>query len=179
MEGDCMGKKQVNFFSIIILLIAVSSTSSQNAVASIVNNENQSVGTILFHQTDSGMVINFDLQGLPEGMLAVHIHNRGQCDPPEFSTAGEHFNPSGKQHGFLNSKGFHAGDLPNIKVDSTGNVKTSIRTQLTNLIKNDKNSLLTKEGTSIVIHAGVDDYITSPSGGSGKRIACGAIKEKK
>ena len=174
-----MEKKQVISLVFIFLLIAVSSTSSQNAVASIVNNKNQSIGTIHFHQTDSGMVINFDLQGLPEGMLAVHIHNRGQCDPPEFSTAGEHFNPSGKQHGFLNSKGFHAGDLPNILVDSTGVLKTSIRTQLTNLIKNDKNSLLTNEGTSIVIHAGIDDYITNSSGGSGKRIACGVIKELK
>lgn len=173
--GHCRGK----YWLLLILTITTSSAWAQSASASLVNDQNQPVGTILFNQTDSGVVINFDLQGLPGGVHAVHIHNRGQCDPPEFTTAGDHFNPAGKHHGFLNSKGPHAGDLPNIEVDSEGKVKKSITTQLISLRKNDKNSLLTKEGTSVIIHEGTDNYSTDPSGVSGKRIACGAINLQK
>jgi superoxide dismutase, Cu-Zn family len=178
-KGTDMGHCQGICVLLFILSITTSSTWAQKASASLVNDQNQPVGTILFNQTDSGVVIIFDLQGLPGGVHAVHVHNRGQCDPPEFKTAGEHFNPTGKHHGFLNSKGLHAGDLPNIEVDSEGKVRKSIITQIFSLRKNDKISLLTKEGTSIVIHEGPDDFYTDPSGVSGKRIACGTINLQK
>src|SRR5690606_6773260 len=106
----------------------------------------------------------------------IHIHETGKCDPPEFKTAGAHFNPSEKQHGFNNPKGFHSGDLPNIEVNEDGSVNVEIITAAVTLEKKKPNSLLKKGGTSLIFHEKADDYITDPAGNSGARIACGIIK---
>ena len=37
------------------------------------------------------------------------------------------------------------------------------------------NSLFHDGGTSLVIHAGKDDYVSDPAGNAGDRIACGVI----
>ena len=81
-----------------------------------------------------------------------------------------------KEHGLLNNKGAHAGDLPNITVKTDGKVSTEILSdQIT--LQNGKNSLLKKEGTSIVIHQMKDDGKSQPAGNAGDRIACGVIKK--
>ena len=84
-------------------------------------------------------------------------------------------NPSGKQHGFDNPKGYHAGDLPNLNVSKDGTVDLEIITPNVTLEKGRKNSLLDEDGSALIIHAGPDDYVTDPSGNSGDRIACGII----
>ncbi len=161
------------------MISCVSSAFAQKAIAVLTNDKSDSLGTVQFDQTDSGVVLLLDLHGLPPGIHALHIHDKGQCDSPDFKTAGGHFNPDKKMHGFLNKKGPHAGDFPNIQVEDNGTVKTKILTQLITLKKGEKNTILNSTGTSIVIHENPDDYITDPAGASGKRLACGAIKEKK
>jgi hypothetical protein len=47
------------------------------------------------------------------------------------------------------------------------------------LAKGKPNSLFPAEGTSIIIHAGKNDYKTDSHGGSGDRIACGVIEATK
>jgi superoxide dismutase, Cu-Zn family len=37
-------------------------------------------------------------------------------------------------------------------------------------------SLLREGGTSLMIHEGVDDYVSDPAGDAGPRIACGVIR---
>jgi Cu-Zn family superoxide dismutase len=153
----------------------------QKAKADLVNSNADSVGVIYFTQTDSGVLIALDLKSLPlgGGTCAIHIHQFGACQGPDFKSAGEHFNPTAKQHGFLNSKGLHAGDLPNIEVGLNGTVKDTIFSQIISLKIGDRNTLLTKEGTSIVVHSQPDDYFSQPAGNSGNRIACGVIREIK
>src|SRR4051812_25711160 len=53
------------------------------------------------------------------GTHAVHIHETGKCDPPDFTSAGNIFNPLGKQHGFLNPNGPMVGDLPDLVLGPT------------------------------------------------------------
>ncbi len=110
----------------------------------------------------------------PAGPRAVHIHEVGKCDPPEFTTAGAHLNPSGKKHGLLNPDGPHDGDLPNLTVapDGTGRLET-----LNNRISLDRiaSSSSDGDGSALIIHAGPDDFKTDPAGNSGARIACGVI----
>jgi Cu-Zn family superoxide dismutase len=36
-------------------------------------------------------------------------------------------------------------------------------------------SIFDRDGASIVVHAGADDYMSQPAGGSGDRIGCGVI----
>ncbi|MFI5399249.1 MAG: superoxide dismutase family protein [Candidatus Binatia bacterium] len=50
-------------------------------------------------QTPHGVLITVDIEGLPPGPHALHIHEVGKCEPP-FQSAGGHFNPIGKSTGF-------------------------------------------------------------------------------
>ena len=53
-------------------------------------------------------------------MHALHIHAVGKCEPPNFKSAGPHFNPDQTKHGIMNPEGPHAGDLPNLHVPADG-----------------------------------------------------------
>jgi len=101
-------------------------SSDNAAVADVKNAAGQPVGTARFTQAGSVVRILVEAKGLPPGPHAVHVHAVGKCDPPDFATAGPHFNPLNKQHGALNPQGSHAGDLPNITVapDGTGRMET-------------------------------------------------------
>lgn len=183
MENLTMTKKIVH--SCIVLCAAFLLYShgveaeTLKAEAVLYKTKGAEVGKILFEEKENGVQINIKVNGLPPGIHALHIHDTGKCDPPDFKTAGGHFNPFGKEHGFLNPKGPHAGDLPNITIDKNGTVDTTMTTQLVTLKKGEPNSLLGEHGTSVVIHDMADDYISNPAGCSGARIACGIIKALK
>jgi Cu-Zn family superoxide dismutase len=98
----------------------------------------------------------------------------GKCDAPDFTSAGPHFNPTGKQHGALNPQGSHAGDLPNLNVgpDGTGRLETATE-QIT--LGPGATSLWDADGSALVVHAAPDDFTTDPTGNAGGRIACGIL----
>ncbi len=62
------------------------------------------------------------LQSAPPGVHAFHIHTTGRCEAPDFESAGGHFAPAGRHHGFLAPGGAHASDLPNARVPAGGKV---------------------------------------------------------
>ena len=66
--------------------------------------------------------------------------------------------------------------MPNLHVPSGGVLVVEILNAAVTLEKGKPNSLFHKEGTSIVIHAGKDDYKSDPAGNAGDRIACGVIQ---
>ena len=76
-------------------------------------------------------------------------------------------------HGKDNPMGPHAGDLLNFMVDGSGMANTTLNDDRVSLFG--PNSLFHEGGTSLVIHAMPDDYMTDPAGNSGARIACGVI----
>jgi Cu-Zn family superoxide dismutase len=147
------------------------------AEAKIIDSQRGDVGSVLFTESPGGAVkIDLELHSFLPGEHAMHIHGSPVCDVPDFKSAGGHFNPGGKKHGFLNREGHHAGDLPNIRVDEAGNCRASFETDQVTLRKGEKNSIL-EQPTSLVIHEAPDDYFTDPAGNAGKRIACGPIVE--
>jgi Cu-Zn family superoxide dismutase len=150
--------------------------SRPEATAELKNAKGEVVGTTNFWADDGGVRLVTDVRGLPPGPHGFHLHAVGKCDPPGFTSAGGHFNPTGKMHGMLNPRGPHAGDLPNLDVgaDGTGRLKYVARGVT---LGAGPGSLFDGNGTAVVIHAGPDDYKTDPAGNSGARIACGVVRK--
>ena len=158
---------------------ASTGTSADNtARAELHNAAGQVVATATLTQVGGAVRVVLEAQGLPPGVKGVHIHAVGKCDSPDFTTAGSHFNPQGRQHGALNPQGSHAGDLPNITIGTDGKGRLESTTQLVTLLAG-PTSVFDPDGSAIVVHAAPDDFRTDPTGNSGARIACGVIEKKK
>lgn len=149
---------------------------SPNVNVNIINTKGDSIGTAQLTQVENKVQMAIDVQGLSPGKHGIHFHAVGRCDTPDFKTAEAHLNPTHKEHGFENPKGYHSGDLPNLEVGEDGKAQATFTTEMVTLEKDKPNSLMKSGGTALIIHAQPDDYKTDPSGNSGDRIACGVIQ---
>lgn len=147
--------------------------ANATATADLVDAQGQSVGRVQLEETANGVVLTGEITKLPPGDHAIHFHQVGKCEAP-FKSAGDHFNPTNKQHGVKAAKGKHAGDLPNLTIPEGGKLKFQLFTHDVTL-KKGRTSLFDKDGTAIVIHANADDHISAPAGNAGDRIACGVV----
>ena len=146
------------------------------APMALVDGAGRSVGTVRAWQTAGGVTFRLDASGLPHGNHGVHVHAVGRCDPPDFASAGPHWNPAGRKHGASNPAGPHAGDLPNVEVAANGVLGAAVTLPGASLTAvGPAGALLDADGASIVLHAAADDYATDPSGNSGARSACAVI----
>jgi len=164
-------------FSLIALTVVLAITALPSAAKTKVelkDAQGKSVGSVILWEQGTGTGLQLQLHDLPPGEHAVHFHQTPKCDVPDFKSAGGHFNPEGKKHGFDNPEGHHAGDMKNFTVDAQGKADAKLEDKEVTLGEG-AHSLFSNGGTAIVIHAKADDYKTDPSGSSGDRIACGVI----
>jgi Cu-Zn family superoxide dismutase len=154
------------------------------------------VATAKFEFADGYVTITLETTGqgaLAPGFHGVHIHSVGKCEansvaptggaPGDFLSAGGHFQAPGHQ-GEPSS-----GDLTSLEVREDG---AALLVTTTDAFTKDQ--LLAGQGTSIMIHAGADnfgnipvdrytqangapgpDQTTMSTGDAGKRVACGVI----
>ena len=151
---------------------AFAQAAPATASANLIDSAGKAVGTAKLTQTAHGLLISVDLHDLKPGTHAIHLHETGKCEAPAFKTAGGHFNPAHKQHGFMMAEGAHGGDLPNLEVPAGGSVKADMIAGDATLA-----TLLDADGAAIVVHAKADDYKTQPAGDAGDRVACGVIQK--
>lgn len=139
------------------------------------NLESQPIGEARLRETPSGLVAMVELRDLPPGEHGFHVHETGACVPP-FDSAGGHFNPAGRRHGFAAAGGPHAGDLPNLIVPEGGRVRVQVFIPGATLDEHGSPTLLDADGSALVVHANADDHRTDPAGNAGARIACGVVE---
>ncbi len=104
--------------------------------------------------------------------VAVHIHEHGDCGD-KGNMAHGHWNPGSNQHGKWGSGNYHAGDIGNVKLDGQGKGTLTIETDLWTLGGDAMKNIV---GKAVIVHSGVDDYTTQPTGNAGSRIGCGVIQ---
>jgi Cu-Zn family superoxide dismutase len=143
------------------------------------NAAGEEVGRVVFTQQADKVLVKVVAHGLPPEFHGFHLHEVGKCDPPDFMSAGGHFNPAGQRHGS------HAGDLPTLLVNHDGTAQASVAADRFRVA-----DLLIGHGTTVIVHANRDnqaniptryapagpDAMTLATGDAGSRIACGVIE---
>lgn len=155
------------------------SETEETVEVTMLNSEGEESGTATFTETDEGVTLTYEFFNLPEGEFGMHIHETGSATAPDFEDADSHWNPSDVEHGVDSETGPHLGDLPNIVVDSSGEVSGEEVLENATLagepaegeysLHNDG------QGTALIVHDGADDYETQPTGDAGDRQLGGVI----
>ena len=147
---------------------------AQTATATIAPTAgNTAKGTVTFAQKGDKVSVTAHLSGLTPGGHGFHLHEKGDCTAADATSAGGHFNPGGKPHGAPDAAEHHAGDLPMLQADASGNASLSVDVSGLSIGGGAGDVL----GKSVVVHKDVDDYKTQPAGNSGARIGCGVIQK--
>ena len=127
-------------------------------------------GIVTFMETEGGIRIIADVEGLSPGLHGFHIHEYGDCSAPDGTSAGGHFNPEDMPHGAPTDMERHAGDLGNLEADGSG--KSHYERIDDHISLNGPHSIV---GLAVIVHAGEDDFTSQPTGNAGPRVACGII----
>ncbi|MDT0574726.1 superoxide dismutase family protein [Croceicoccus sp. F390] len=141
------------------------------ATATLRTADGTEVGKVMAMKMGDDLHVQLSAYGMPAGTHGAHIHQTGRCDAPDFTTAGDHWNPTNQQHGTMDDMpGAHAGDLPNLVIGTDGSGSIDATTPEGSFAQ-----LLDQDGAAFIVHRDPDDMRTDPSGNAGPRIACGVF----
>ena len=122
--------------------------------------------------------VRLQVQGLPDGLHAVHIHEVGACQP--CAAAGGHFDPGPNGNAVPDGNHpFHSGDLVNLHVR---NGRGTLRTTTSRVtLSPGPLSLFDLDGSAFIVHVDPDTYCPNgpnvpPGCAGGARAACGVIE---
>lgn len=157
----------------------------RSATATLRDAAGDRVGRVWFrqHGRHGAVTVFARVRDLPPGFHGFHIHTTGKCEPPGFTSAGGHFNPTNAPHGD------HAGDLPTLLVMEDGTGMLAARTDRFTLA-----DLRDDDGSAVMVHELADNYANIPdryqsdaggrgpdaatlaTGDAGSRLACGEVR---
>ena len=133
-------------------------------------------GDVTFTEIDGKVTMLAELTGLTEGEHAIHIHEKADCSSDDGKSSGGHWNPTFKAHAkWGTEEGYHKGDIGNFTADATGNATIEFSTEEWCIGCDDDTKNII--GKAVIVHQGVDDYTSQPSGAAGKRVSCTGIIE--
>lgn len=161
--------------AVLALCGAATAQDAATASASFVDADGKANGNAeLTAMAAGGVLIKMEVTGLPANQwVAFHVHETGSCDhATNHESAGGHFNPGSKEHGYKSANGPHAGDMPNQYVGSDGALRAEVYNHMVAL----DDGATGIKGRALMVHAKGDDYESQPSGDAGDRLACAVIE---
>jgi Cu-Zn family superoxide dismutase len=133
----------------------------------------KAAGTISFTQVGDKVRVSGTVSGLVPGREhGFHIHEAGDCSSGDGMSAKGHFNPYGKPHANPATTERHAGDMPALKADASGNATVNSELNVITIAPGPASIV----GRGLIVHADPDDYKTQPTGNAGARVACAVIQ---
>tara|TARA_A100000171_G_C2140207_1_gene154662 strand:- start:11327 stop:11926 length:600 start_codon:yes stop_codon:yes gene_type:complete len=137
-------------------------------------SDSKATGTVAFKEDNGTVTMKAKIMGLSPGTHAIHIHEKADCSSPDGTSSGGHWNPTFEDHGkWGDENGFHRGDIGNFEANEQGEGTVTITTDLWCIgCGDEKKDIL---GKAIIVHQGVDDFTSQPSGDAGARVSCGGI----
>lgn len=158
------------------LLVGCATMAAQGsaAVATLEPTKgNGTGGTVTFTPKGDKVTVVAKVSSLTTGQHGFHIHEKGDCSSGDGMSADGHFNPFGKPHSNPSAPDHHAGDMPALDADASGNA--TLTAELDSLtIGSGAGDIV---GKAVIVHKDPDDYKTQPTGDSGARVACGVIRK--
>lgn len=137
-------------------------------------SESNVKGEVTFTEDDGKVSMTAMLSGLSEGEHAIHIHEKADCSSADGKSTGGHWNPTGTPHGKWGAdEGYHKGDIGNFMADADGNAKVEFNTEEWCIGCDDETKNIV--GKAVIVHQGVDDFTSQPSGAAGARVSCTGI----
>jgi len=134
---------------------------------------NTAGGSVNFVQKGDKVTVAARVSGLAPGSHGFHIHDKGDCSSGDGMSAGGHFNPQGKPHAHPATADRHAGDMPMLVADASGDATVTADLDVITLGAGAADIV----GRSVIVHQDPDDFKTQPTGNSGARVACGVIRK--
>ena len=130
-------------------------------------------GTVSFVQLGDRVRFTANVTGLrPNGEFGFHVHEAGDCSSGDGMSAKGHFNPLAKPHGHHTTMERHAGDMPNLQSDASGNAKLTADLDVITVAAGPTSIV----GRGLIVHVQPDDYKSQPVGNAGARSACAVIQ---
>jgi len=152
-------------------------SNSAEAILSGTQSDTTVTGTVSFNE-DNGkvkMMLDITVPKKANQSVAVHIHEHGNCGDMGKEAHG-HWNPTKMNHGKWGSAAFHSGDIGNVSLNAEGKGTLELETDLWSISGTDSTKNILNK--AIIVHGGVDDFTTQPTGNAGSRIGCGVINKK-
>lgn len=137
-------------------------------------SDSEAKGKVVIIEHEGKVYFTAEIEGLSEGTHAIHLHEKADCSSDDGKSTGGHWNPTFTSHGKWGSEdGYHLGDIGNFEADARGNGVIDFTTDQWCIGCGDEKKDIV--GKAVIVHQGVDDFVSQPSGAAGARISCAAI----